>query len=681
MERTLTFDIGTDELEMFLQDADELLQAMESGILCLERASDPEILKSVFRAAHTLKAMAGAVGHSQMAELTHTAETLFDAMRKARLSPTQAITDELLATVDALKTMRDEVADGQPRNIDAADILARLSALLDSDDKGETQIVSLPAQRRLTPEQATQARTCREKGCAILEVEAVVSSDSFAPAARLWQAATGLMEMGQVIAQQPSLDTLTDNQCDGRLWLILATEADGDTIEELLGSITGLAEFRARSYSINRPAPEAALSGNGPGTDKTVRISVERLDILMNLVGELITNRTRLEQIEGTLCFQYGKDETIGALGEMVAHLSRVTDQLQEEVMHTRMLPISYILDKFPRLVRDLARAADKQVNLIIEGKATELDRSIIETIGDPLVHLLRNAVDHGVESPRERIVAGKPPAGTIKLTAAHEEGHIVITVEDDGRGIDPVRVRQAAVSHGLLSEDEAAQLDDDEATNLIFQPNLSTAEQITEVSGRGVGMDVVRTGVEQLSGTVMVESEVGRGTIFRVTLPLTLAIVQAMLVGVDDDVYAIPMVGILDSLYMEDVTVSTIRRRPTICWRDSVLPLLYSRQFFAHSSPRGRQNKGGTYLRGNRGQNDTKSAVVTLAWGKVRLGLVVDKIIGKQEIVVKSFSPVVGRVPGLSGCTILGDGCIALIIDVPGLINTAMQAHRQEAI
>ena len=699
MENVLTFDIEADEMEMFLEDVNDLLQAMEDGILRLERAADPETLNSVFRAAHTLKAVAGTVGHHRMAELTHTVETLFDGMRESGLSPTQDVADELLVTVDALKTLRDEVVSGQPSGVDVEAILARLHALTEAPPqsppvggKGSGQVL---AQRQLTPEQAAQAKTYHEQGQALLEVEVVASADSFAPAARLMQAAMAVAEAGPVIAQQPSLDDLVNDPHDVRLWLVLATEADSGAVEELLGDISELAEFQVQPTSLDaltaapEPATAATLSGpstalrQGPstssgrrsgqgselGADKTVRISVERLDTLMNLVSELITDRTRLQQIEGSLRAQYGKDGALGALDEMAAHFSRVVNQLQDEVMRARMLPIAHLFDKFPRLVRDVARAAGKQVDLVMEGEATELDRSIIEVIGDPLVHLLRNAVDHGIESPQERKATGKPPTGTVRLTAAHMEGHIVITVEDDGKGIDPARVRRAAVRRGLFSEEEVAQLDDDEAIDLIFQPNLSTAEQVTEVSGRGVGMDVVRTNVERISGSVMVDSQMGAGTTFRLTLPLTLAIVQTMLVALQDDVYAIPLTSIMDTLYLADVTVNTVKGSPTIRWRDAVLPILNMRQFFTHLHLNAVPTNG------------ARQAVVTVAWGKLRLGLVVDKIIGKQEIVVKSFNPIIGRVPGLSGCTILGDGCIALIIDIPSLINAAMQARRQEAV
>jgi two-component system chemotaxis sensor kinase CheA len=679
----LTFDIEADELEIFLQDVNEHLDTLETGILHLEqspesiegRAADPDTLNATFRAAHTLKAVAATVGHHQMAEMTHTLETLFDGMREGQLSPTQAVTDALLATVDVLRALRDEVITGQPSDVDSAAPLARLQAVTSGgssevarEEEAQDDVPTTPS--LLTPEQTAQVKHYLAQGHAILEIEITARADAFAASARLLQAAMALMEMGDIITQQPSQADLTESQHRGHLWSILATQAEKGAVEEILTQIPDLAQFRVQPYSHEFPGaptsshelPQAPTSPKAAMSD-TVRISVERLDALMNLVGELVTDRTRLIQVQDMLRVQYGKNGSIGALSDMVTHFERVVDQLQQEVMQARMLPIEHLFRKFPRMVRDMARASGKQVNLVIEGEATELDRSVIELIGDPLIHLLRNAVDHGIELPQERIAAGKPPACSIWLTAAHEEGHIVITVKDNGRGIEPQRIRQAAVSRGLLSEEEAAQLDDDAAVNLIFQPSLSTAEQITGMSGRGVGMDVVLTNIKQLSGSVTVESEVGRGTTFRVTLPLTLAIVEAMMVTLGDDVYAIPLAGIIESLYLSDVNISSVKGKPVLQWREQVLPIIHLRDFFA----RDRLTAGS--------MDENKQAVVTVAWGKLKAGLIVDSLLGKQEIVIKSLGTYIGNMPGLSGCTILGDGRIALIVDVPGLISQTMKA------
>jgi two-component system chemotaxis sensor kinase CheA len=480
---------------------------------------------------------------------------------------------------------------------------------------------------------------------------------------------------------------LVNGRYEDRLVCVLASKKNIHGVQQLLADVSELASAQVQPFAAGTAAPAStpadtadaarSKSAAAPATpstgadlsaDKTVRISVERLDTLMNLVGELVTGRNRLIQIQGALLGQYSKDNTIGNLGETSGHLGRVVDQLQEEVMRARMLPIGHVFNKIPRLVRDLSRSAGKQVNLVIEGEETELDRTLIEFLGDPLIHLLRNAMDHGIESPQTRLAAGKQPTGTIRLAATHEEGHIVIIMEDDGQGIDPEKVRRSAVKRGMITQEEAAQFDLEQSIELIFRPNLSTAEKITEVSGRGVGMDVVRSNIERLSGSVTVESKMGYGTTFRITLPLTLAIVQSMLVTVKESVFAIPLAGIIESLYLSDVKVSTIKGMPTILWRDSVLPLLDLRRHF--DDPRFGRN-------GNGAGHNGKTAVVTVAWGKQRTGLIVDGIIGNQDIVVKSLSPIMGELPGLSGGAILGDGRIALIVDVPGLINSALQTRR----
>jgi two-component system chemotaxis sensor kinase CheA len=696
MDNSLTFEIEADEIETFLQDVNEHLQTMESGILQLEQGDDPDALKSVFRAAHTLKAVAGTVGHHNMAELTHTMETLFDAMREARLSLTQTLADELLAAIDVLKAFRDEVVTRRPSGIDVTPVLAQLRRPMEASvvlPGGEEEETSLPPTaspvtsssqvktkaEELTSEQAARIKHYREQGYTVFEIQAITQAGAFAPSARLLQAAMALMEVGHVIAQRPSQDDLLNEQQSDRLWLLLATRADTDDLEEIMNDISDLAGFHVQPFAVelvvhsaadspqviksSPKSPESPRVSPNQEQDKTVRISVERLNALMNLVGELVTDRTRLAQIEGMLRAQYGKAGSVAALDETISRMSQVVDQLQEEVMRARMLPIEHLFDKCPRLVRDAARAAGKQVDLVIEGQSTELDRSIIEAIGDPLIHLLRNAVDHGIESPQARSAAGKPSTGTVRLAAAHVEGQIVITVQDDGRGIDAHRTREAAVRRGLISEDEADRLTDDEAITLIFRPGLSTAEQVTDVSGRGVGLDVVRTNINRIGGSIVVENELGRGATFRLTLPLTLAILPTMLVALGDDVYAIPLTSIVESLYLSDVTVGSIKGHPAIHWRDQVLPLLSLRRFFGRAPC---------------AAEDARPAVVAVTWGKLQAGLVVDRIIGKQEIVVKPLGSLIGNVPGLSGCTILGNGRIALIVDVSSLINAAMQARMQ---
>lgn len=705
MTPQMIFDIEPDELGIFLDEVNEHLQAMESGILELEEVTDPDTVNRVFRAAHTIKALAGTVGHHKMQELTHTMETIFDAMRQEKLVSNPEISDQLLATLDLLQLFRDEIVNQEMSDIDISEQLAGLRAILDDTGVSAPAVSATPAKSNgnrsaqsitVTLSEAAQVAAAKQlqAGKKLFAAVATVQKDGFAPAARLAQVAMAMMDAGEIIHQKPTMNDLSESKHDFKIEFVVATEMEQDAVSALLADVVDLDTHVVEPFvpagvtvtpaatpepaKTPEPKPKAkpkakAKSGGVSHPDlaieKTVRIGVERLDALMNLVGELVTDRNRLLQIESALLNAHGKDGPITDLTEMNGHLGRVVDQLQEEVMHARMLPIGNTFNKMPRLVRDVSRAAGKQVSLVIEGEDTELDRSLIEFIGDPIIHLLRNSVDHGIEPPDVREKLGKNPTGTVMLTATHEEGHIVITVKDDGAGIDPEKVKAAGVRRGLITKDEAAQLDDEEAVDLIFRPNLSTAEKVTDISGRGVGMDVVRANIERLSGSVIVTSKVGVGTTFRITLPLTLAIVQTMLVSMHNIAYAIPLSTIIESLYYADVSVTSVKGSRVIHWRDSVLPLIDLREFFIH--PR---------MNGAHQTNGDKTAIVTVAWGKQRAGLVVDKILGKQDIVVKSLNPIMGELPGISGGTILGDGSIALIIDIPGLISAAMQARRQGA-
>jgi two-component system, chemotaxis family, sensor kinase CheA len=393
MESKLTFDIEADELEIFVDEVNEHLQTLDSGILLLEQAGDPDILNSVFRAAHTIKALAGTVGHHRMAELTHAMETIFDAMREGKITPTQTVADDVFATVDALKVMRDEILNQQASNIDSNAYLARLRAIIESDNGRQTSLPTAktrsgPAQSKLSPEQLAKVTAYQETGHNIFEVEVNTTTDTFAAAARLSQAAMAMMELGEIVAQYPSLADLANGEHNHQVWALYASKAEIDKVETILGNVPDLAEFKVHPYQASTPEPvpppattPVAISNGSVGgellADKTVRVNVERLDILMNLVGELVTDRNRLLQIEDTLRTHFGKDSVISELSEMTAHVGRVVDQLQEEVMRARMLPIARIFNKIPRLVRDVSRIAGKEVNLIIEGEDTELDRSL----------------------------------------------------------------------------------------------------------------------------------------------------------------------------------------------------------------------------------------------------------------------------------------------------------------
>jgi two-component system, chemotaxis family, sensor kinase CheA len=419
-----------------------------------------------------------------------------------------------------------------------------------------------------------------------------------------------------------------------------------------------LEQTTAKYMQSQRAALQAAQDSDKSkekSVDKTVRTSVERLDALMNLVGELITDRNRLNQLRNKLETSYRGNDEISMLSDTVVHIGRITDQLQEEVMHIRMQPVANVFNKFPRMVRDLAQKTGKELDLILRGQETELDRSVIEEINDPLIHLLRNSVDHGIEIPADRRAAGKNPRGTVVLSARHEQGRIVLTVEDDGKGIDIEKLKKSAVSKGFITDTEAAAMTDEKAIDLIFASGVSTAKALSDISGRGVGMDIVRNNIERLNGTIIVETKPGQGSVFSISLPLTLAIVPTLLVKVGDTTFAIPLVMVIETQRLSSSGISIVSGRPVTKLRDQVISLLELADVF-HMP---------------KAENAEKYMVVVRS-SKVEIGLVVNSLVGEEEVVVKSLSSLVGETLGISSAAILGDGQVALILDVPGLYKLA---------
>ncbi|HLY64643.1 MAG TPA: chemotaxis protein CheA, partial [Chloroflexota bacterium] len=464
---------------------------------------------------------------------------------------------------------------------------------------------------------------------------------------------------------------------------------------------TGIVPAAAAHIEPSPPKPSGEVVQRPARVVQNVRVDVERLDNLMNLVGELVIDRNRLQQIGLQLETELGVHDTVDALSEASQHVGRITDELQEEVMRIRMQPIESVFNKFPRLVRDLVNQLDKKAEFVIEGKETELDRSVIEKIDDPIIHLLRNAIDHGLEMPDERRAAGKSETGLIKLSAWHEENHIVIAVQDDGRGMDPAKLKASAVSKKVITQEVADRMDDRAAVELIFAAGFSTAAKTTEVSGRGVGMDIVRANIEKLSGFVTIESSVGRGTRFLVKLPLTLAIIRALLVGLGGQKFAIPMATVVETLRFDAKDIRTVKMQEAIQLRGRILPLVSLRQLLrlppvlypappepvmADVADNGSAN--GSNGNGDHGEEDGlegltdmerlpkehKRFVVAVRVGDRQMGLQVDSLIGETEIVIKPLSRFLGDVRGIAGVTILGDGQVAIICDIPSLINRVVQ-------
>lgn len=665
----MIFDLSEDEIPVFQAETNDQLQALDEGLVRLENGErSTDLIQAVFRAAHTLKGAAGMIGHTRMVDATHALETVLDNLRKENICVSTPLIDVCLETVDALRLLRDEVFSGEPAMLDLEGLTAQLDELNNTD--AESSTAPIPSPREASHPFALSGR----EGSLI--VQAAIADNSLLPAARAFQIMLALQESGEILRMSPCQAEIEASLPVSRFYAEIVTALPPEQVAKALGQIMEVQEIYVGPAGSPPPAP---LSPTAPGSktavalspteapraataEKTIRTSIQRLDMLMNLVGELITDRNRLYMLRGRLEADYRGVEHIETLSETITHVGRITDQLQTEVMGIRMLPISNVFNKYPRMVRDLSHRANKQVNLVIRGEDTELDRSLIEAINDPLIHLLRNCIDHGIEAPDERLARGKPAAGALLLTARHEQGRIIITAEDDGGGIDVERVKAKAIERGLISEKEAAILSHDEAVELIFVSGLSTAKEITDISGRGVGLDIVRNNIERLNGAISVETHPGQGTLFQINLPLTLAIIPTLLVQVVKGIFAIPLVTVTETLRMRTSEIHTITGRPVIRLRDRVLPVLRLADVFdIHSSSGSKDGETSDYV-----------YIVVVQAGKTQAGLVVDRLVGEQEVVVKSLSALLGDISGISGAAILGDGQVALILDIQGILKDA---------
>lgn len=625
-------------LPVFLSEADEHLQALEEGALQLERhGPTPELVAGLFRSAHTLKGSAGALGFQRIAKLAHAVEEVLEALRAGRAA--DGLADLLLECVDTLRALRQEVSDGGERT-DVDELVQRLQGW----KEGGTQDGLHPVDVRVRLREDCPMRAAR--ALALLRM---------------------LREHAEVEQVAPPEDAIAQGQLELEFTARVRAR-EPEALQELLAgpeveSVRVMPAWEARDERWLDLGPQAR--GKLPDDPeltrraslRTVRVDVERLDRLMNLVGELVVDRIRFQQIAERLRRLDGANGLAQELAEAAGHLGRVASDLQAQVLKARMLPIEHLFSRFPRYVRDLAQRAGKRVEVVLEGQDTELDRSVIEQIGGPLMHLVRNAVDHGIEPPEERQRLGKPTAGRLRLAAVQEEEGILVVVEDDGRGIDTDRVREKAVGLGLLTAEAAARLSEEEAVELIFHPGLSTASQVTDVSGRGVGMDAVRAGVQALGGSVEVETQRGRGTRFVLRLPLTLAIVRALLVSCGGERYAIPLAGVQEIVEVPAERVHRVGSYRATVLRGNALPLVSVHEALGLPAP---ENPG--------------RLLCVVTGGRRRVGLWVDRVLGEGEIVVKPLGSYLGQVDGVSGATILGDGRVALILDPSALVRLALR-------
>jgi two-component system chemotaxis sensor kinase CheA len=639
--------------ELFLTESQDNLSAINHALLELERSpAAREPVGALFRAVHTVKGMSATMGYTVVAELSHELETLLDLVRRGERQVTSALMDTLFAAADTLEQAIELSVAGREDELEAT---ATISALRGA----ATPSAALPPAGAAARKRKKTRRAARSTTAAPPPVTVVITQEPNTPmpGVRAYLALERAKTLGTILGTDPAVEEFDGDGFTGCLTIHLDTVATDADIERVIRSAGSVAQVQiARAGVLSSASAPAAPNGNGvtgasagraselvaARQHRHIRIDLHRLDTLMNLIGELVITRGRLQQLAASI--------SEPALTEAVTQASRLVADLQDGIMTSRMVPVWQVFDRFPRVVRDAARALGKQVDFVVEGQEIELDRSLLDEIGDPIVHLLRNAIDHGLETPDERIAAGKSPTGRLMLVAARDRSAVVIRVTDDGKGIDRDRVLARAHEMGLV-ESGRTELTDDELVRLIARPGFSTAMRVTDISGRGVGIDAVHARVRSLGGTVDMRSAKGHGTSVTVRLPVTLAIVRALLARVGDETYAIPMTHVNETVHLEPNTLRHVKGREVLVLRDDVLPLLHLRDVVRLP----RRDGGG-------GQ------VVVLEVADRRAGMVVDELTGQQEIVIKPFDAVKDGLSVFSGATILGDGVPALILDVSSL-------------
>lgn len=673
--------------DVFLSESAEFVQAITDGLLALEaNAGDLEPVETIFRGAHSLKGMSATMGYERTADLTHRMETLMDRVRKRELAPDTRLIDLMLEAVDTVRALIEDESEGHSQ-IDAAPIIERIREMVETEAAAD-EPAEPEGSRVAAPQTTTAAKMpadTQSDGDREGVPEAVPVQESGSEAARTYRVTVTLEEacvlkavraymvikrlthMGEVIETVPDARDIEDERFDREFVVVVRTSADAEAVQK---ATLGVSEIETAVAELTAETADTAKSSAGtpsglasrPSIPKlsetqTVRIAIGHLDSMINLVGELVILRSRLERVARKL-----EDRE---LDDTLEELHRVSSELQHEVMHTRMVPVGNIFNRFPRMVRDLARDLGKDIAFEMDGLDIELDRTVLDEIGDPIVHLLRNSVDHGIADPATREAAGKPRRGTVRLSAARERDQVRITVSDDGRGIDVDRIWEKACSLAAVEPEAREAYRDEEILLLTCMPGFSTSESATKVSGRGVGMDVVKGKIEHLGGSLTISSTPGQGTETVLTLPLTLAIIQALMIGAAGRTFAVPLSSVDEVFSPQDAAIDTVDGAPVIVMRDhSIVPIFRVDALLG--------------LGGNASRPPDNAEHLVLVEDAVghRRALVVEDLYGRHEIVVKPLSRMFRDAKGIGGATVLGDGRVALIID-PRTIFPAREESR----
>ncbi|AJD06859.1 hybrid sensor histidine kinase/response regulator [Campylobacter lari] len=612
-------------LEDFLVEAFELVEQIDHDLVELEaNPEDLELLNRIFRVAHTVKGSSSFLNFDILTKLTHHMEDVLNKARHNELKITPEIMDVVLESIDMMKTLLNSIRDNgndTAIGLDIAPICTRLTAI----SEGESLESVVPAKTEEVKEEPK-------------------------------------------VVEEPEVDVnkLSDDEVEAEIERLLKVRKAEDQARRAEKKKTQEANpasskpvAQTQNVTAEKKVPATGGASSSASMDQTIRVEVKRLDHLMNLIGELVLGKNRLLKIYDDVEERYDGEKFLEELNQVVSQLSIVTTDIQLAVMKTRMQPIAKVFNKFPRVVRDLGRELGKQMELEISGEETELDKSIVEEIGDPIMHMIRNSCDHGIEDPATRVANGKPEKGTVNLKAYNEGNHIVVEIADDGKGLDADVLKAKAIEKNLITEREADQMTDKEAFALIFKPGFSTAKKITNVSGRGVGMDVVKTNIEKLNGVIEIDSELGKGTVMKLKIPLTLAIIQSLLVGTQEEFYAIPLASVLETVRVPIDDIYTIEGKNVLRLRDEVLSLVRLSDVFGVKQVL---------------ENTDQTYVVVIGVAESKLGIIVDTLVGQEEIVIKSMGEYLQNIQGIAGATIRGDGRVTLIIDVAAMMDIAKE-------
>lgn len=649
-------------LEDFLIEAFEMIEQLDQDLVELEnRPEDLELLNRIFRVAHTIKGSGSFLNFSVLTHLTHHMEDVLNKARHGELTITPDIMDVVLESIDFMKKLLNAIRDtGTDANTGLDSDIANVVARLDAISKGESPQDIPASQESSTTQEASQSQAPQE---ASNNTQEEVDYSNMSPE-------EVEKEIERLLNQRQEEDKKKreEKRAKGELQDIQAPSEIEQTPNATPAAkapesqkqpevnATPAKQTEAKPQIKPRQEENKTLATS---VEQTIRVDVKRLDSLMNLIGELVLGKNRLIKIYNDVEERYEGEKFLEELNQVVASVSMVTTDIQLAVMKTRMLPIGRVFNKFPRMVRDLSRELGKNIELVISGEETELDKSIVEEIGDPLVHLIRNACDHGIESKEERIAAGKKEQGTVELKAYNEGNHIVVEITDDGKGMDPATLKAKAIEKGIIGEREADTMTDREAYSLIFKAGFSTAKVVTNVSGRGVGMDVVKTNIEKLNGIIDVDSTYGEGTTLKLKIPLTLAIIQSLLVGVQEEYYAIPLASVIETVRISQDEIYTVENKSVLRLRNEVLPLVRLADIFGVDSVF---------------DNSEQAYVVVIGLAENKIGVIVDFLIGQEEVVIKSLGSYLKGTEGIAGATIRGDGRVTLIVDIAAMMQMAKQ-------